>query len=89
MEDRVEVISPELALVDPELRERALALLPAIEPFSFLPSRVPPPVAVVDPFWRPRLLVKGMRDAVLVAAASFAGLAIATGALTVIANALR
>ena len=29
-------LSPELALVDPELREQALALLPALEAFDFL-----------------------------------------------------
>jgi hypothetical protein len=87
--DELDVISPELALVDPELRERALPLLPPIEAYSFLPRRDPSPPAVVEPLWRPRLLVKGVRDAVLVAAASFAGLTLATVALTVIANALR
>jgi hypothetical protein len=33
------VVSPELALVDPELREHALAVLPRVEPFEFLHLR--------------------------------------------------
>ena len=32
-------VSPELALVDPELRARALAALPRVEPFDFLRLR--------------------------------------------------
>jgi hypothetical protein len=31
-----DLLSPELALVDPQLRLRALALLPPVEPFDFL-----------------------------------------------------
>jgi hypothetical protein len=34
-----DLLSPELALVDPQLRMRALSLLPPVEPFEFL--RVP------------------------------------------------
>ena len=39
-------LSPELALVDPELREQAIALLPALEAFDFL--RFPPRPAGAD-----------------------------------------
>jgi hypothetical protein len=35
------VLSPELALIDPELRLRALRELPPIEPFDFLRARSP------------------------------------------------
>ncbi len=40
--------SPELALVDPELRSRALSALPRVEPFEFLRLR-DVPVAVARP----------------------------------------
>lgn len=39
-------VSPELALVDPELRATAIAGLPGIRPFAFLDD---PPLAVVVP----------------------------------------
>jgi hypothetical protein len=46
----VSSVSPELALVDPELRAELLAALPPIEPYSFLqirdvPSPAPVPIA--------------------------------------------
>ena len=37
--NRTRVLSPELALVDPELRREALALLPALRPYDFLERR--------------------------------------------------
>lgn len=44
------VVSPELALVDPDLREAALARLPRVEPFDFLRLRdLPPPSAAARP----------------------------------------
>jgi hypothetical protein len=46
-------LSPELALVDPELRALAVAVLPRVRPFEFLELRpLPPaePVAAVRAF---------------------------------------
>jgi hypothetical protein len=44
------VVSPELALVDPDLRADALALLPRVEPFDFLRLRDLPSPAAARPF---------------------------------------
>jgi hypothetical protein len=46
-------ISPELALVDPDLRAYALAALPSVRPFAFLelrPVSIPEPRAVAPAF---------------------------------------
>ncbi|HET7647371.1 MAG TPA: hypothetical protein VFK17_02310 [Gaiellaceae bacterium] len=41
--DQALVLSPELALVDDELRAEAIALLPELRPYEFLELRDPPP----------------------------------------------
>jgi hypothetical protein len=41
------MMSPELALVDPELRALAVAVLPRVRPFEFLELRPLPPVEPV------------------------------------------
>lgn len=38
-----EIVSPELALVCPELRERSLVLLPERDPDAWIPERLAPP----------------------------------------------
>ncbi len=40
-------VSPELALVDPDLRATAIAGLPAVQPYAFLDFPALPPVVVV------------------------------------------
>ena len=63
------VISPELALVDPELRRRALAALARPTPPPFLrltPTAVDRPVAVEDPVRGPSLPVAATAYAALV-----------------------
>ena len=40
-------LSPELALVDPELRALAVAVLPRVRPFEFLELRLLPPAEPV------------------------------------------
>jgi hypothetical protein len=42
------MMSPELALVDPELRARAVAGLPRVRPYAFLEQR-PAPLVVAAP----------------------------------------
>jgi hypothetical protein len=58
----VSSVSPELALVDPELRAELLASLPPIEPYSFLqirdvPSPAPVPIAAKRARRRPPLVL--------------------------------
>jgi hypothetical protein len=50
-------VSPELALVDPDLRRLAVARLPRLEPFDFLRLREPALAAPAG--WRPPLLLAG------------------------------
>jgi hypothetical protein len=57
-------ISPELALVDPILRQDALAALPYVEPFDFLRF----PADSVAPTYRPPLAVAAAAYAVSSAA---------------------
>jgi hypothetical protein len=47
-------ISPELVLVCPELREQALALLPAVDPDELFVVERPPPAVLRE---RPRLVL--------------------------------
>ena len=56
-------ISPELALVDPELRDDAIAALPHVEPYAFLRFPAPRPA--------PRPIVSRRRPPVLVAASVY------------------
>lgn len=55
------VVSPELALVDPDLRARALEALPELHPWDFLRfPEPPPPTALHAPPPRPRLAVAAL-----------------------------
>jgi len=76
-----EVVSPELALVSPELRALAIAALPPIEPASPtpLPQRIPPEQSV-------RAVITHVA---WIGALAFAAVVIVVLSLTVVANALR
>jgi hypothetical protein len=67
------VISPELALVDPILRNDALAALPLVEAYEFL--RFPEPVAPPARSWRPPLVIA----AAVYAASTLARVAVMDG----------
>ena len=69
MRDETLVVSPELALVDAELRDEALALLPALRPFAFLDRPLDAPF---HPEWHYR----EPRPGLAVAAAAYAAGAI-------------
>ncbi len=43
------LLSPELALVDPELRLQAVAVLPELAPFDFLRFKVASPADLIEP----------------------------------------
>jgi hypothetical protein len=55
-------VSPELALVDDELRASAVATLPALQPFAFLD--LPPPAASAGAAHRPPLALAAAAYAV-------------------------
>ena len=72
MRDETLVVSPELALVDAELRDEALALLPAVRPFGFLDR---PLGASFPPEWHDREPAPDHREprpGLAVAAAAYA-----------------
>ena len=75
-----EVISPELVLVSPELRERAIADLPVIELDAWIPR---PRVS------RSRSLGAPILDFLRIGAVAFATAVAVVTALTIVADALR
>jgi hypothetical protein len=77
--DEALVVSPELALVDAELREKALALLPELRPFQYLeqlrePASLPPEWFYVEPVFEDR--APGPRPKLAVAASAYLAAAI-------------
>jgi hypothetical protein len=62
------VLSPELALVDPELRARAVAGLPRVQPYAFLELR-PLPVVEEPPLRAPTFSISAAGAYLLLAIA--------------------
>jgi hypothetical protein len=86
-----EPISPELALVCPDLRERAIAALPDLEFWAVVRAvRVPAPVPVPVPqSRRAAVLVRQGLGALLVPLAALAFCSMLTLVLTLVADSLR
>ena len=75
-------VSPELALVSPELRARAIAALPEVRPYGFIPVRAAPVIARQKP-------PLALWDSARIVAGAFAIAVLVVLALTLSADAMR